>query len=272
MYYDFYCNEKMLLNHYEDNPNGNRMLRRLVAQTGLPPDQCADMYLQKMDNSKGLFYDRYDVIQDFEKRRTSENVLLDLKTIPIYEQDVRYIKEGASKYHMQQREMLVLFGAIVMCRILQTDVLDLTTSFKLKQFCSCFDGKVWKVRVDTGRWTDIYHAPSFMEKVSDKYGLLYRTPGECGPDKIGCYYAYPNYTLESQEIVYEHVITPHTNRLNFCDIFKEVGLEDLHYCTACGAPYYKKVNNRPYCDDCLEKIKRQKTRERVKKYRRKTKM
>ena len=38
MYYDFFCNEKMLLDHYEDYHMGNRTLNRLLAQSGMPPD------------------------------------------------------------------------------------------------------------------------------------------------------------------------------------------------------------------------------------------
>lgn len=60
-----------------------------------------------------------------------------------------------------------------------------------------------------------------------KFGLdiLLRTPCEPGPKKIGSYYTYNNYELHDREVVYEYVITPRTNRLNLCEIFKEVGLE-----------------------------------------------
>ena len=111
MYYDFYCNEKMLLDHYEDYNVGNRTLRRLLGQSGMPPDVCADTYLAKMDNHEELEYDRYDLIKSFEQLSKERCELLQIDKIKIYEQDVEYIKDAVRKYPLTQKETLVLFGS-----------------------------------------------------------------------------------------------------------------------------------------------------------------
>lgn len=272
MYYDFFCNEKMLLDHYEDYHMGNRTLNRLLAQSGMPPDVCADTYLAKMDNHKGLTYDRYDLILDYEKRCTKTSKLLEIDKIQIYKQDIEFIKDCARKYPLKQRELLVLFGVIVMCRIWQTDTLDLTTEFNLKQFCSCFNGKIWKVRIKTDKWYDTYHEPENMKNLYSKYDILLRTPCEPGPKKIGCYYTYSNYKLYDREVVYEYVITPSTNRLNLCEVFKEVGLENIHFCQCCGVEYHLNSKSTKYCSKCAEEMRREKTRVRTRKYRSHAKM
>ena len=272
MYYDFFCNEKMLLDHYEDYHMGNRTLNRLLAQSGMPPDVCADTYLAKMDNHKGLTYDRYDLILDYEKRCTKTSRLLEIDKIQIYKQDIEFIKDCARKYPLKQRELLVLFGVIVMCRIWQTDTLDLTTEFNLKQFCSCFNGKIWKVRIKTDKWYDTYHEPENMKNLYSKYNILLRTPCEPGPKKIGCYYTYSNYELYDREVVYEYVITPRTTRLNLCEVFKEVGLENIHFCQCCGAEYHLNSKSTKYCSKCAKEMRREKTRVRTRKYRSHAKM
>ena len=272
MYYDFFCNEKMLLDHFEDYGMGNRTLNRLLAQSGMPPDVCADTYLAKMDNHKGLSYDRYDLVLDFERRCTKESRLLELDKILVYRQDIDYIKDCCRKYPLRQNEVLVLFGVIMMCRILQTDTLDLTTEFALKQFCSCFDGKLCKVRIRTDNWYDTYHEPKHMNNLHEKYNILLRTPCESGPRKIGSYYTYLNYELHDKTVAYEYVITPRTNRLNMCELFEKVGLKNLRFCKQCGTEYYMSSKTTNYCPNCAAKIQLEKTKERMKRYRNRKKV
>ena len=274
MFYDFYCNEHMVLDNTEKYNIGNRTLRRLLGQSGMPPDVCADMYLAKMDNHEGLYYDRYDVVKDFEQISSGQDELLQLDKISIYEQDLYYIKEASRKHHLTQKELLVLFGVILMCRIKLTDTLDLTTKFKLQQFCGCFDGfkrKIWKVRVDTGKWYETYHEPNGMQRLCDDFDLLIRTKSEYGPDKIGCYYTYLNYELQDKTIAYEYAVTPETNRLDIWDVFCSVGLQDIHFCQKCGAEYHLNSSTTLYCKKCVTEIKKQQTRERVMRYRRRKK-
>lgn len=38
MYYSYYCNEKMLLDNFDDYNESPRLLRRLLAQSGYEPD------------------------------------------------------------------------------------------------------------------------------------------------------------------------------------------------------------------------------------------
>ena len=274
MYYDFYCNEKMLLDHYEDYNVGNRTLRRLLGQSGMPPDVCADTYLAKMDNHEELEYDRYDLIKSFEQLSKERCELLHIDKIKIYEQDVEYIKDAVRKYPLTQKETLVLFGVILMCRIKQVETLDLTTKYKLQQFCGCFEGfkrKIWKVCVDTGKWYETYHEPNGIKKLCDTYDLLLRTKSEPGPDKIGCYYTYYNYELKNKNVIYEYVVTPRTNRLDIWDVFCNVGLQDIHFCKKCGTEYHLNSSTTLYCKKCAKEIKKEQTRERVKRYRNRNK-
>ena len=271
MYYDFYCNEKMLLENWDSASGSNRALRRLLGMSGQAPDVCADMYLEKMDNHKNLYHDRYDVIRDFERIRSDKCELLEITSLPIYEQDIRYIKEAIKNYKLTQKEELVLFGTIMMCRILKTNTLDLTTRYKLRRFCGCFDGHVNKVRVDTGKWYDVYHEPDGMQRLCNEYDLLIRTKAEAGPDKIGCYYTYLNYELTDKKIADNYVVTKDTNRLNLYDVYCKAGLENLHFCQRCGKEYKLKSKTTLYCKECVKSTKREQTRARVKRYRAKKK-
>lgn len=55
------------------------------------------------------------------------------------------------------------------------DTIDLTTEFKIKRFCGCFESHLHDVTIRKGKWYETYHAPIGMETVSDEYGILLRT-------------------------------------------------------------------------------------------------
>ena len=267
MYYDFYLNEQMLLENYKKGELGNRALRRLIGRSGMPADKCADMYLELFDNRLELYYDRYDVVRNFEQCKSDKNELLRVKNIKVYRQDIEFIKEQIKKYNLAQQEQLCLFGIVMMCRILNTDTIDLTTEFKIKQFCGCFDSKLYSYQSKLGRWYETYYAPWGMENVSDKYGILLRTDSEHTAKKIGCYYTYLNYELTDKTVDLEYVVTPDTNRLDLMQIYQDVGLKYLKFCSRCGKAFYSKESAIKYCDECSKIVKREKTRERVRRYR-----
>lgn len=271
MYYNFYCNEKTLLDNYQQYNEGNRLLKRLLAQSGLPPDVCADLYLQKMDNKNGLSYDRYDLVKSFESRCKGKDELIKKDKILVYKQDIDFIKENAKEHKLTQQEMMVLFGVIQMCRILETDTLDLTTKFKIQQFCSCFSSMISYKRIESGNWFDVYHAPIGLDKICDKYGILIRVPCENGIGQVGCRYVYPNYELIDKTCVYEQVVTPRTNKLNLDYIFRQLNLDRIKFCDRCGKEFKAKSCHSKYCSDCTKKIRRIQTKLRVRKHRKKIK-
>ena len=267
MYYDFYCNEQMLLENYEKGQVNNRSLKRLIGRSGMPPDKCADMYLKLFDNKLNLYTDRYDLVKSFENCRSEKCELLEIDNIKVYRQDLDYIKKQIDVYGLTQREQLCLFGIVMMCRILNTDTIDLTTQFKIKQFCSCFESRIWEVIVDNGAWYETYHAPYGMSAVSDQYKILKRVDSDRSAGKIGCFYTYLNYELKDSTVAFEFAVTPSSNRLNLFAIYKSVGLMFLRFCERCGKPYYAKGKTSKYCDDCIKEVKREQTRERVRRYR-----
>lgn len=270
MYYDFFCNEKMLLDNHEKYNISNRTMRRLLGQSDIPPDKCADIYLdnlKKFDDGRGLYFDRYDLIQQFEEYKCNDRKLLEVNEIKVYKQDLEYIKKQIEEYDLTQREQLCLFGVAMMCRILNTDTIDLTTQFKIKQFCGCFDGRIWDTLYDTGKWYNSYHAPCGMDMISDTYNILTRTSSESGAGKIGCYYTYHNYELSSRDVVLEYAVTPENNRLDLFDVYQRVGLKYIRFCTRCGDVFYSRSGVAKYCECCNKEVKRQQTRERVRRWR-----
>ena len=94
MFYDFYCNEKMLLDNYKKNDLGNRALKRVIGRSGMTPDKCADMYLTMFDNSLNLNYDRYDLVRHFETCGTKACELLQIDSIKVYKQDLATVYKG----------------------------------------------------------------------------------------------------------------------------------------------------------------------------------
>ena len=267
MYYNFYCNEKLLIDHFQESGEGNRMLKRLLAQSGLPPDKCADIYLQKMDNREGLYYDRFDVIQDFAERSTGVDSLTKLDKISVYKQDVDYIKGYIKDFHMTQRETMVLFGVIMMCRMMQTDTLDLTTKYKIQQFCSCFGKDITYKKEEMEHWYDDYHAPIGLRKVCDEYGALLRVPCEKGFGKVGCRYVYPGYGLEDKTILKQYIVTQNRNRLDLEYIFRDLGLDGVRFCGRCGREFKARSGRSKYCKNWVDDIRRKQTRNRVRKHR-----
>lgn len=272
MYYDFYCDEQMLLDNFSYYGESNRLLKRLVAQSGNPPDTCADLYLSKMDNRKGLYYDRYDLIVDFEKRCTKTNELKSIHKIVVYKQDVEYVKCAIKEYRLTEVERMSLFGIIMMCRILNTDTVDLTTQFKIQQFCSCFGDSISAKREIGEKWYDSYHSPVGLKNICDKYHILLRIPSEKSVGKIGCSYVYFNYELNDKTVVAEYDITKETNKLNLERIFRDLHIDKIKYCECCGKEIYTKSNRLQYCKGCSDIIKRERTKERVRKHREKKKM
>ena len=267
MFYDFYCNEKMLLDNYKKNDLGNRALKRVIGRSGMTPDKCADMYLTMFDNSLNLNYDRYDLVRHFETCGTKTCELLQIDSIKVYKQDIEWIMTQIETHNLKQKEQLCLFGVVMMCRILHMDTIDLTTEFKIKRFCGCFESHLHDVTIRKGKWYETYHAPIGMETVSDEYGILLRTDSEHTAKKVGCYYTYENYDLKNNEVVYEMVVTPDTNRLNLYALYQTVGLKNIRFCVRCGCAFTARGNMTKYCDDCAKIIKREQTRERVRKYR-----
>lgn len=272
MYYDFYCNEQLLLDNFSDYRESNRMLKRLIAQSGNPPDVCADLYLAKMDNRKGLYYDRYDVIKDFERRCTPEKELKKIEKIVVYKQDLDYVKCAIREYKLTEVERMSLFGIIMMCRILQTDTIDLTTQFKIQQFCSCFGDSISSKRESGEKWYDSYHAPIGLKRLTDKFHILLRVDAEKSIGKIGCSYVYLNYELYDTEIVAEYPITKENNKLNLESIFRDLHIDKIKYCECCGKEIFTKSNRLQYCKTCAEKIRRERTKERVRKHRSRKRM
>ena len=106
MFYDFYCNEKMLLDNYKKNDLGNRALKRVIGRSGMTPDKCADMYLTMFDNSLNLNYDRYDLVRHFETCGTKTCELLQIDSIKVYKQDLEWIMTQIETQNLKQKEQL----------------------------------------------------------------------------------------------------------------------------------------------------------------------
>ena len=85
MYYSYYCNEKMLLDNFDDYNESPRLLRRLLAQSGYEPDFCADMQLAHTDPKYIRQYDRLDLIQQYKKKQLKKCGLRQVDKIYLYE-------------------------------------------------------------------------------------------------------------------------------------------------------------------------------------------
>lgn len=68
-YTTFYCNENMLLDHWQDYHESNLMLRNLLKRTSLSPIECATIYYERMKNPESVSYDRSHLIQMFSRGR-----------------------------------------------------------------------------------------------------------------------------------------------------------------------------------------------------------
>lgn len=68
-YTTFYCNENMLLDHWQDYHESNLMLRNLLKRTSISPIECATIYYERMKNPESVSYDRSHLIQMFSRGR-----------------------------------------------------------------------------------------------------------------------------------------------------------------------------------------------------------
>ena len=152
MYYSYYCNEKMLLDNFDDYNESPRLLRRLLAQSGYEPDFCADMQLAHTDPKYIRQYDRLDLIQQYKKKQLKKCGLRQVDKICLYESDLTYIRLAIRTYGLTQRQVKVLLGVIVMCRLNGSDTLDLMNRYRIKQFCSCFGRDVTAIHIDGANW------------------------------------------------------------------------------------------------------------------------
>lgn len=265
MYYSYYCNEKMLLDNFDDYNESPRLLRRLLAQSGYEPDFCADMQLAHTDPKYIRQYDRLDLIQQYKKKQLKKCGLRQVDKIYLYESDLTYIRLAIRTYGLTQRQVKVLLGVIVMCRLNGSDTLDLMNRYRIKQFCSCFGRDVTTIHIDGANWWDGYEAPVELDVLSDKCGILNRITCKPGPGRIGCLYEYPFYDHKS-EGVYCWDVTAENNRLNMDKLCAKIGLFDNRYCEKCGEEIAWNAKAH-YCKTCAELEKNAKTLARVTRYR-----
>lgn len=138
-YTTFYCNENMLLDHWQDYHESNLMLRNLLKRTSLSPIECATIYYERMKNPESVSYDRSHLIQMFSRGRKNNAPILDVHQVVLYQKDLDYITEARRKYHINYAQLRVLFGAIFFCRLYGSDTFALDTEFKMKRFGGCFE-------------------------------------------------------------------------------------------------------------------------------------
>lgn len=138
-YTTFYCNENMLLDHWQDYHESNLMLRNLLKRTSISPIECAMIYYERMKNPESVSYDRSHLIQTFSRGRKNNAPILDIHQVVLYQKDLDYITEARRKYHINYAQLRVLFGVIFFCRLYGSDTFALDTEFKMKRFGGCFE-------------------------------------------------------------------------------------------------------------------------------------
>ena len=265
MYYSFYCNEKMLLDNFSDYNESPRLLRRLLAQSGYAPDFCADMQLKYTNPDYIQEYDRLDLIQKYERIRLNHCGLRQVNEITLYNYDIEYIKLATRSYNLTQRQVKVLTGVIVMCRINDNDTLDLMNKYRIKQFCSCFGKDVTAEYIKGDTWWNGYEAPVDMNVLSDGYGIIDRVSAEVAPNRIGCLFRYPFFE-QKDSVAYTYKVTPQTNKLDMNRVCADIGLLNYKYCEKCGEKIEWGVRTH-YCKACAELEKNAKALARVTKHR-----
>ena len=87
-YTTFYCNENMLLDHWQDYHESNLMLRNLLKRTSLSPIECATIYYERMKNPESVSYDRSHLIQTFSRGRKNNAPILDVHQVVLYQKDL----------------------------------------------------------------------------------------------------------------------------------------------------------------------------------------
>jgi hypothetical protein len=255
-YTTFYCNENMLLEHWQDYHESNLMLRNLLKRTTLSPIECATIYYERMRNPESVSYDRSHLIQMFSRGRKNNAPILDVHQVVLYQKDLDYITEARRRYHINWVQLRVLFGIIFFCRLYGTSMVALDTEFKMKRFGGCFEEQTEITYCSGPNWDDGYNAVRGMRELSDVYLLLNRT----STDDIGCLYTYPNYSLDKNDVIaYTFNVTLENNRLNLSPVVRELFNSKECYCTVCGTQYIsQKPNASLYCKDCA--IKKEKAR------------
>ena len=101
-YTTFYCNENMLLDHWQDYHESNLMLRNLLKRTSLSPIECATIYYERMKNPESVSYDRSHLIQMFSRGRKNNAPILDVRQVVLSERSGLYYR-GAPKVSYQLR-------------------------------------------------------------------------------------------------------------------------------------------------------------------------
>lgn len=255
-YTTFYCNENMLLEHWQDYHESNLMLRNLLKRTTLSPIECATIYYERMRNPESVSYDRSHLIQMFSRGRKNNAPILDVHQVVLYQKDLDYITEARRRYHINWAQLRVLFGIIFFCRLYGTNMVALDTEFKMKRFGGCFEEQTEITYCSGPNWDDGYNTVRGMQELSDVYLLLNRT----STDDIGCLYTYPNYSLDKNDVIaYTFNVTLENNRLNLSPVVRELFNSKECYCTVCGTQYIsQKPNASLYCKDCA--IKKEKAR------------
>ena len=255
-YTTFYCNENMLLEHWQDYHESNLMLRNLLKRTTLSPIECATIYYERMRNPESVSYDRSHLIQMFSRGRKNNAPILDVHQVVLYQKDLDYITEARRRDHINWAQLRVLFGIIFFCRLYGISMVALDTEFKMKRFGGCFEEQTEITYCSGPNWDDGYNTVRGMRELSDVYLLLNRT----STDDIGCLYTYPNYSLDKNDVIaYTFNVTLENNRLNLSPVVRELFNSKECYCTVCGTQYIsQKPNASLYCKDCA--IKKEKAR------------
>lgn len=250
-YTTFYCNENMLLDHWQDYHESNLMLRNLLKRTSISPIECATIYYERMKNPESVSYDRSHLIQMFSRGRKNNAPILDVHQVVLYQKDLDYITEARQKYHINYAQLRVLFGVIFFCRLYGSDTFALDTEFKMKRFGGCFEEQTEIMYCAGKNQDDGYNTVRGMKEISDDYHLLNRT----GTDDIGCLYQYPNFALDKNDtIAYTFNVTLENNRLNLSAIVRELFDPKECYCIVCGEQYHsEKPNASRYCRGCAAK-------------------
>ena len=104
-YTTFYCNENMLLDHWQDYHESNLMLRNLLKRTSISPIECATIYYERMKNPESVSYDRSHLIQMFSRGRKNNAPILDVHQVVLYQKDLDYITEARRKYHINYAQL-----------------------------------------------------------------------------------------------------------------------------------------------------------------------
>lgn len=255
-YSTFYCNEQLLLDNWEYYKESNQLLRNTLRKTNLSSIECATIYYEHMRNPESVSYDRSSLLCLFPNKRKNRNTLLQINSVVLYKKDIEYVRNARKKFHISYKQMLVLFGIIFFCRMMNRDHVSLETEFKMRRFSKCFKEQTAIKYYQGESWDSGYNTVHGLYELSDKYKVLERRQTE----GIGCVYFYPEFKISNNDSVeYIFTVTKENNKLDLTSIVNSIFDRTECYCIVCGDIYRSiKPNASLYCSKCAamkEKIR-----------------